>query len=151
MLAKTPNKTFDETVGRPESVRRPLALAATARVFYCRQSLAGRSARTEDRLQHQLTFEKFTPVPLGKTDKVLLSELKTAAGLAFAEKDPSRSLDVWLHGWGLEVDVTPLRDEHKVVVDFTALARHDRPGGRPKDELPCRRLESHCGVGWPRT
>ena len=30
----------------------------------------------------------------------------------------SQRLNLWMHGWGLEVDVTPLRSEKRVVVNF---------------------------------
>lgn len=104
----------------------------------------------------RLSFENdgFTPIPNVK--EVLVSELKDADPLAFGEKDPSRSLNLSMHGWGLAVDVSPLREEQLVVVNFLRWPSvHDSLLG---GEVHCMRayvdgVEVPCladEIGWNR-
>ena len=70
----------------------------------------------EDAFERRLTFEQFAL--LMKNDEVVVRELGDADPLAFVENEPARNLELWMHGWGLEVDVAPVAAEKIVVVNF---------------------------------
>jgi hypothetical protein len=72
-------------------------------------------ARHEKRPE-RVAFEQFAPVPNVK--EVEVRELDDAEPLAFGKNHPTRSLDLTMHGWGLEVDVSPLGEQQLVVVNF---------------------------------